>query len=131
MHKDLIIIGASADRVKALRTLVSGLPADLPASVVVVLHMPASGSSALPTILGRSTQLPVSGVMDGTPLKQGHIYVARPDHHALVHDDELHLSKGPTENGYRPAVDVLFRSAALARESSVIGVVLSGALDDD
>lgn len=130
MHRDLVVVGASAGGVEALRTLVSHLPPDLSASVVIVLHIPAGGSSALPAILARRTSLPVSAVVDGQPLKQGHIYVARPDHHTLVQHGELRLSKGPTENGYRPAVDVLFRSAALARGPAVIGVILSGALDD-
>jgi two-component system chemotaxis response regulator CheB len=98
--------------------------------VVVVLHMPSGGSSALPAILTRSGPLPAQTAEDGAELRNARIYVARPDHHVLVQDGVLRLSKGPTENGHRPAVNTLFRSAALARGPAVIGVILSGALDD-
>lgn len=128
--RDVVVVGASAGGVEALRAMVAGLPADLPAAILVVLHLPAGGTSALPEILARVCPLSVAGGRDGEPLRTGHVYVARPDHHLLTVDERVALSHGPTENGHRPAIDALFRSAVVAHGPAVTGVLLSGVLDD-
>ena len=127
---DIVVVGASAGGVEALVGLASALPADLPAAVFVVLHLPATGTSALPDILSRHGPLPASHVKDGEPIENGRIFVAPPNHHMLLRTGHVHLTRGPRENGHRPAVDTLFRSAAREYATRVIGVILSGALDD-
>jgi two-component system, chemotaxis family, protein-glutamate methylesterase/glutaminase len=116
--------------VEALQAVVGGLPDDLPAVVLVALHIPRQAPSALPGILSRAGKLPAVAVEHDTPARPGTIYVAPADHHLLIRDGQLELSVGPTENGHRPAIDPLFRSAAVAFGAGAIGVVLSGARDD-
>lgn len=126
----VIVIGASAGGVEALRALVSGLPPELPAPVLVVLHIPPRAPSALASILDRSGPLPAVPARHGMVARPGTIYVAPADHHLLIRDGHLELSVGPTENGHRPAIDPLFRAAAVACGAGAIGVVLSGSQDD-
>ena len=131
---DLIVVGASAGGVEAVSALVGGLPADLRAAVCVVVHLRPDAQSHLADILGRLTPLPVVAARHGMTLERGTIHVAVPDVHMLVERNDgaggLRLVRGPRENRARPSVDPLFRSAALAYGPRVIGVILSGALDD-
>jgi two-component system chemotaxis response regulator CheB len=127
---NLIVVGASAGGVEALARFVSVLRTDVPAAVLVVLHIAPGGSSVLPGILARSGPLGALGAVDGEPLQAGHIHVAVPDHHLVVKGGRTRLERGPRLNGHRPAVDRLFASAAEAFGERVAAVVLSGARDD-
>jgi two-component system chemotaxis response regulator CheB len=126
---DIVVVGASAGGVEAISALVAELPRDLRAAVLVVLHL-ARGRSVLPDILTRVGRLPATHPTDREPLRYGRIYVAPPDHHMVVEGSTIRIQHGPTENGVRPAVDPLFRSAARAFGPRVIGIVLTGSLDD-
>ncbi len=128
--RNIIVVGASAGGVEALSNLVSRLPADVPAAIFIVLHTSAEGPGMLPDILDRRSSLPVSTAVDNAPIENGHIYVGRPDRHLLLEPGRMCLGRGPTENRHRPAIDPLFRSAAYAYGKAVIGVLLSGYLDD-
>ena len=127
---DTIVVGASAGGVQALTKLVAGLPADLPAAVFIVLHIPADSTGLLPTILARESKLPVAHAVDGEEIAPGRIYIAPPDLHLLIERRRLRLVRGPTENLHRPSIDALFRSAARWAGPRSIGVVLTGARDD-
>ena len=125
----VIVVGASEGGIAALRTLVAGLPVELPAAVLVVLHIGAH-ISALAAILDRSGPLPAVDPVDGEAILAGRIYVAPADYHMIVEDGAIRLTKGPRENFARPSIDPLFRSAAEAYGASVIGVILTGGLND-
>jgi two-component system chemotaxis response regulator CheB len=127
---DIIVLGASAGGVEALSELISRLPADLPAAVFIVLHVPAYGGSIMPSILTRRGPLPAVHPKDGEDIRLGHVYVAPPDHHLILEIGKVRLTHGTAENGHRPAVDTLFRSAARTYGPRVLGVILSGTLDD-
>jgi len=127
---DVVTIGASSGGVEALSRLVGGLPTDLPAAVLVVVHFPEGVPSALPRILNRAGSLEAVHPEDGDRVERGRVYVAPPGFHLLVEDGRVRLACGPKENGHRPAVDPLFRSAAVAYGPRVVGIVLTGADDD-
>jgi two-component system chemotaxis response regulator CheB len=130
-HHDIVVIGASAGGVEALTQLVRDLPPGLPASLFVACHFPSGHRSALPHILSRSGAVLATHAIDGELFHPGHIYVAPPDYHLLLAADQrMHLTRGPRENHNRPAIDPLFRSAARNYGSRVIGVILTGFLDD-
>ena len=128
--RDIVVVAASAGGVEALRGLLSQLPAPIPATLLIVLHVPAAGGKVLPSILGRAGLLPASAAADGEVPLPGHVYVAPPDCHMLLVGDKIRLSQGPRHNGHRPAADPLFISAALSGGPHTIAVVLSGTLDD-
>lgn len=127
---DIIVIGASAGGLKALSAVLTELPADLAAAVFVVQHLAADRESYLPKLLADVTDLPVSSPVDDEVFSLGHVYVAAPDHHLLLSGDHVRVMRGPQENRFRPSIDALFRSAARSRGSRVIGMVLTGYLDD-
>jgi len=129
-REGVLAVGGSAGSVEALMELVAGLPADLPAPVLVTVHVGENTRSNLPTILTRSGPLPAAHARHGEPLRRGRIYVAPPDFHLLAATGVARLSSGPRVNRHRPAVDVMFASAARWGPGRLVAVVLSGVLDD-
>src|SRR4051812_40690922 len=129
-HRDIIVIGASAGGVAALQKLVEGLPGNFPAAVFVVMHVWSGGETSMPAILSRAGTLPAVEARDGAPIEHGRVYVAPSDCHLFLERDRVAVLRGPRENRFRPAINPLFRSAATAFGSRVIGVILTGVLDD-
>jgi two-component system, chemotaxis family, protein-glutamate methylesterase/glutaminase len=127
---EVVVVGASAGGVEALTVLFAALPAGYVGAVFVVLHTPPGATSELPAILGRAGTLPAEHARDGAAIEGGRIYVAPPGSHLLVGRAAVQLGHEAPEHGHRPAIDALFRSAALAHGPRVTGVVLSGVLSD-
>jgi two-component system chemotaxis response regulator CheB len=130
VSRDIVVVGASAGGLPALRQLLGAFPGDLAASVFIVSHLSPDAPSLLPEILSKSGPLPVASPEDGTPIEPGRVYVAQPNRHLLIERGVVRVVRGPRENRHRPSVDALFRSAAWAYGPRVAGVVLSGYLDD-
>ena len=128
-RRDIIVIGASAGGATALIQLVSQFPPDLRASVFVVVHLP-TGPSNLSEILSRSCPLPAIEAVQGQLIEPGTIYVAPPDRHLLIENGRNLVWNGPKESRHRPAINPLFRSAAAGYGERVVGIVLSGILED-
>jgi two-component system chemotaxis response regulator CheB len=126
---DTIVVGCSAGGVEALRKLIQLLPASLPASICVVHHFPQASTSRLPAILAKMGW-PAEHALNGEETRHGRIYVAAPGMHLLLGKSALRVVRGPKENGNRPAIDPLFRSAGRSRGARVVSVLLSGLLDD-
>ena len=129
-QRNIIVIGSSAGGVKALLAFVKNLPADFQASIFIVQHIAPHTESILPEIITMLSPLEAKHPTDGEKIKPGTIYIAPPDHHMLLEDGKVMITRGPKENRFRPSIDALFRSAAYVYGPRVIGVVLSGYLDD-
>lgn len=127
---DIIVIGGSAGSFEPLKTILASLPAEFPASILVVVHLSPDYPSLLENQLSRWSRLPASHPADKEAIRRGHIYVARPDFHLTVEPGRMRVLRGARENRHRPAIDPLFRTAARVYGPRVIGVVLSGWLDD-
>lgn len=129
--KDIVVIGASAGGIDALKTLIAALPKTLKAAIFITLHVAPYSDGILPDILQRAGALPASTAKDWEPIQHGRIYVAPPDYHLLFEKDGyVRISRGPRENRFRPAIDPMFRAAAYCFGARVVGVILSGWLDD-
>jgi len=128
--KNIVVIGASAGGFEALKKFVAGIPKDFSAPIFIVWHMAPDVRGVLPKVLNWHGVVPAEQAVDGEPIKEGRIYVAPPDRHMLIEDGKVRVSRGPKENRFRPAVDPLFRSAAYYHGPDVIGIIMSGALDD-
>ncbi len=128
--KDIVVIGASAGGIDAVRTILTALPRDFPGSIFIVIHTAPNSPGLLDMIFDKVSLLPVVPAENDDRIVPGRVYVAPPDHHLLLEPGKVRLTRGPKENRFRPAVDPLFRSAAQTYGPRVVGVILSGGLDD-
>jgi two-component system, chemotaxis family, protein-glutamate methylesterase/glutaminase len=128
--KQIVVIGTSAGGIETLRTLVAALPHDFAAPICLVVHLAPQSPGVLPDILQRISSVPVASAHHGERLRNGQIYIAPPDSHLVLEPGRILVTKGPKENGFRPAIDPLFRSAAQVYGPGAIGVILTGHLDD-
>jgi two-component system chemotaxis response regulator CheB len=129
-NRDMVVVGASAGGVEALQQICAALPADLNAAVLVVLHTSPHAGGLLANILDRAGPMKALTPRDGERIENGIVYVAPPNLHMLVEDGHLRLIGGPRENRHRPAIDPTFRSAALSYGQRVVGIVLTGGMND-
>lgn len=130
MKGRIFVIGASLSGIDALCELVSTLPKSFPAPIFIAQHVASHSPGMLPYLLAKAGALPAVHPKSGTVFEPGTIYVAPPDRHMLLQKGHILLSHGPHENLARPAIDPLFRSAAVAYGPAVVGVVLTGQLND-
>lgn len=127
----MVVIGASAGGLDALAEMVENLQEGLDMAYCIVLHLSRKGiGDFVVHRLNQVTNMHCSLATHGAPIVVDNIYVARPNQHLLVKDNHFILGGGPEENRFRPSIDVLFRSAAVAYSSHAIGIILSGMLDD-
>jgi two-component system, chemotaxis family, protein-glutamate methylesterase/glutaminase len=129
-RRNIVVIGASAGGVDAITALVRQLRADIDASFFVVTHVMAEAANHLVDTLNTVGPLLAKHAAEMEEIRLGMIYVAPPDRHLLVKSDHVRITRGPRENRWRPAIDPLFRSAAVAHGRRVVGVLLTGMLDD-
>jgi two-component system chemotaxis response regulator CheB len=128
--RDIVVIGGSAGSGDVLRRLLRDLPTDFPGTLFVTTHIPSTHQSYLPDALCAASSLPVVRAVDGQPIQPGRVYVAAADRHLLLLNGVIRLGAGPRENMVRPSIDPMFRSAALSYGPRVIGVILSGLMND-
>ncbi|MET7244363.1 chemotaxis protein CheB [Methylobacterium sp. EM32] len=129
-NRDIVVIGGSSGATAPLKTILGALPADFPAALFIVLHIPARSLGLLATVTAAAGRLPVHAATDGMAIRPGTVTLGVPDYHLILTETGIRLGRGPRENMARPSIDPLFRSAAAAYGPRVIGVLLSGLLND-
>lgn len=128
--RNIIVMGGSTGGFEAFKKIIQNLPPDLDAAIFIVWHMSPDLRGILPEVLNKLNTIKASNAYDNEQILTNHIYVAPPDHHMLIEHGRIRVTHGPKENRFRPAIDPLFRSAAYVYGNRVIGVILSGGLDD-